>query len=196
MIKGHLFNSVGGTRSTFSGQPPSIDSTASAPVRRSSRSRAFLLEMLLNMLVFARCATTALQIFAVSKTEIDQSRALTKLSIQAESWAETFKSVGGQPEDFLQALGSQPGGFGSTLTRYYGADLTEIDDVSYLVLADEFPSPSVNSARTADDPVAYTLSCTIDQQGDFNVATLAAYTGTEQLLSFAVFCYAGDVGAD
>ena len=130
------------------------------------------------MLVFALCATIALQIFALSKTEIDKSRALTKLSIQAESLAETFKAAGGQPQDFGQALGQELS-FGSVLTWYYDADLVEID-----------------AGDAAAATAAYTLECSISQQEDCKLAAFAAYAQGEQLLSFTVFCYAAQGGTD
>ena len=87
------------------------------------RSRAFFLELLLNMLIFALCAVVALQVFVEGKLISDDSAAYTRLTIDAESLAEEFKVSDGQ----LSSL-SLPDREGvvegdGTLTFYYNRNL-------------------------------------------------------------------------
>jgi hypothetical protein len=134
-------------------------------LRQAPRSRAFLLEMLLNMLIFALCAVVTLQLFAVAKTTIDQSHALTRLSIEAESLAESFKAVDGQVDALEELLGEDLGS-DLVLTRYYDSEL----------------------APAAAEAAAYTLECHLGPKDGLAAATITASSGPEQLLSIEVLC--------
>ena len=115
------------------------------PLRRGAqqppRSRAFFLELLLNMLVFALCAVIALQVFAEGKMVTDKSAALSTLTTEAKDLAGHYKVTSGDVSELL--TNGVRGSFGTlddagVLTYYYDKSfqLTDARDARYwLVLA-------------------------------------------------------------
>jgi Tfp pilus assembly protein PilE len=67
-------------------------------VAATSRSRAFFLELVLDIVIFALCAAVALQVFVHARLVSDRSVATTRLSLEAQQLAEGFKATGNQPE--------------------------------------------------------------------------------------------------
>jgi Tfp pilus assembly protein PilE len=61
---------------------------------KTSRSRAFFLELVLDIAIFALCAAVALQVFVESRMVSERSSALTHLSLQTQQIAEVFKATG------------------------------------------------------------------------------------------------------
>ncbi len=88
---------------------------------KTPRSRAFFLELILNLLIFSLCAVVALQVFVESKLSIEESAAITQLSLDAQSLAEEFKATGGKLE------GMSPTSGGSDITYYYDSNLVLTD---------------------------------------------------------------------
>ena len=137
------------------------------------RSRAFFLELLFNMLIFAFCASVALQMFAEGKQATDESAALITLSLEAKTLAESYKVSDGVHEDlFLYANGEK-----------YTGDTAE-DGTLIFRYAKDF---SVAEAE-------YTHYCLIisktTQVNDVvHSAEITAYAGEEELFSFTVMRY-------
>ncbi|MDR2108678.1 MAG: hypothetical protein LBP28_04365 [Coriobacteriales bacterium] len=67
----------------------------------TSRSRAFFLELVLDIVIFVLCAAVALQVFVQARVTSDESAALTHLSLEAQQLAETFKASGDIAEPTL-----------------------------------------------------------------------------------------------
>ncbi|MDR1359288.1 MAG: hypothetical protein LBJ48_08085 [Coriobacteriales bacterium] len=139
-------------------------------------SRAFFLEFLLNMLIFAACAVVALQVFAQGRIATDESAALTILTLDAETLAETYK-VGneelGQLASSLEDSGlkGELTGEGS-LVYYYNnqLEISSAEDARYtLVLT----------------PVAST-------GGPVGVIEIAGYDRQRQLFGFEITQYRPD----
>ncbi|MDR2671857.1 MAG: type II secretion system GspH family protein [Coriobacteriales bacterium] len=117
------------------------------------RSRVFFLEMLLNILIFAICATVALQVFVEAKVEIDRSQALTQLTVRAETMAETFKATGGQTDLLTQTLGVEFDDIGGALRscEYFDGDLdaTGKDEAVYTLEFEFNPAEYPGDVATA-----------------------------------------------
>jgi len=134
------------------------------------RSRAFFLELLLNMLVFALCAVIALQVFAQGKLATDQSAALSKLTLEARDLAAQYKVTNGDLSE-LVTEGTR-GDFGvlgndGSLTYYYdnSFQLTGDTGARYrLVLS---PAQSTNDLVSVIQITGYTLD---DEIFSFEVA--------------------------
>lgn len=133
------------------------------------RSRAFILELLLNMLIFALCAVVALQVFVEGKLTSDESAALTKLTLEAQTIAEEFKASDSEFEVVAQAheYGVQnPDG---STSYYYDSNLepSGTETASYRLI--------VMQASAQDDPVKR--------------IEIAGYDGDRELLNFEVTRY-------
>lgn len=137
------------------------------------RSRAFFLELLLSMLIFALCSTVILQIFVQSKLVTDESVALSALTIDARSVAETYKvRDGGLLEVADTALGV---GFERELSEegalvcYYDDDLEPVNDEDARYRLVLTPVESVSTL--------------------VGVLEIAAYDGEKELFIFEVYHY-------
>ena len=144
--------------------------TAKRGAAQPPRTRAFLLEMLLNMLIFALCAVVALQIFVQGKIATNESEALTVLTLDAETLAETFKvsegdlstltlaSLDGETKGKLTAEG--------TLVFYYNHELRQ----------------------TNADGAQYTLELAPKEEGDDRVNTIeiVGHSSDKEFFSFEV----------
>ena len=115
-------------------------SKQTAPRRRGAsqppRSRAFFLELLLNMLVFALCSVVALQVFAEAKMTTDRSAALSTLTIEAKELAGYYKVTSGDVGELVSS--AVRGDFGEltsngALVYYYDRSyqLTEASSAYY-----------------------------------------------------------------
>jgi len=102
------------------------------------RSRAFFLELLLNMLIFALCAVIALQVFVEGKLVTDGSAALSGLTMEAKNLAGYYKVSSGDLSD-LVSYGASEGSLNRSsegvLTYYYDANiqLTDASNAHYLL---------------------------------------------------------------
>jgi Tfp pilus assembly protein PilE len=115
-----------------------------------SRSRAFLIELVACILIFALCALVALQIFAVAHSTSNTAAALSTLSIKAQNVAETFKANKGDTRALSRELGmvGQPDG---SLVLGFDANLNPsqaVGHVPYLVICSA-PQKS-NGASTTE----------------------------------------------
>jgi hypothetical protein len=134
--------------------------------RKGSGSRAFFLELVLDLVVFALCATVCLQVFASAKSDSDLSAATSHLSIEAQVIAEEFKAVNGDL-DALRALVPEAEIVDSTLNLYYDKDL---------------------NSTTAPEAV-YLLSCEGDDASALRQAVISAYQGDLELFTITAARY-------
>lgn len=154
------------------------------------RSRAFFLELLLNMLIFALCAVVVLQVFAEGKITTDESAALTQLTLDAEALAEDYKASQGNLEELL--LRGEQGQIeeDGSLTYYYNNDFE-------LVQTDANVDAAAGTAQLAQDgasvqTVAYTLRLSpVACEGEFTqcVQITATTSSEDELFSFMVTSY-------
>jgi type II secretory pathway pseudopilin PulG len=68
-----------------------------------SPSRAFFMELVLVLTIFVFCAAVCLQVFAEAKTSSETSRALSVLTVEAQSMAESFKASNANPQAIAKA---------------------------------------------------------------------------------------------
>ncbi|MDR2493389.1 MAG: hypothetical protein LBD25_08055 [Coriobacteriales bacterium] len=72
---------------------------------KSSRSRAFFLELVLDLVVFMLCAVVVLQVFIDARATSSVGAALTHLSVKAQDIAAIYQDCEGDPDALLQAIG-------------------------------------------------------------------------------------------
>lgn len=132
----------------------------------SSRSRLLLMELILNLLLFAIAAVVCLQLFAQAHLKSQQSQDLALATLQLQTVAEGFKATGAD----LTALQAQVGG---TLSG-------QVLRLSY----DESWQPT-------GGPAAYTLTLTAseDAQGMVTGDLSAARSDGQTLLGLTVRRY-------
>ena len=144
--------------------------TAKRGASQPPRTRAFLLEMLLNMLIFALCAVVALQIFVQGKIATNESEALTILTLDAETLAETFKvSEGDLGSLTLSGLDGEFEGkltADGTLIFYYNTEMR----------------------HTTAEEAQYTLELTPTEEGNdqINTIEIAGHSKEKEFFSFQV----------
>ncbi|MDR1421929.1 MAG: hypothetical protein LBI64_03585 [Coriobacteriales bacterium] len=126
--------------------------------QKPSGSRAFFLELVLDLVVFVLCATVCLQVFASAKTTSDLSAATSRLGVEAQTLAENFKATGG---DMDALAGRFPASevAGQTLSLYYDGDFVPVgsrDDAMYLLSCEASDDGALHqaqiSAQRIDDP--------------------------------------------
>lgn len=139
---------------------------------QAPHSRAFFLELLLNMLIFTLCAVVVLQVFVEGKRVTDESNALTHLTLEAKDLAGYYKVSDGEVGQ-LASTGERDG-FGElspdgTLTYYYDTSMsfTTAADARYRLVIS--PAAGENSLITA--------------------MQIAAFSGEEELFSITVAHY-------
>lgn len=149
------------------------------PRRRGSinppRSRAFFLELLINVFIFLICAIVALTVFVESRAVTDESAALSQLSLDAETLAENFKAHGGEPADLLVLDDRATEGYSGvvdaegTLTYHYNRRLvlSHAQEAVYTLVVE--PAANANEQVSAID--------------------IAGYSGDDELFSFQVTHY-------
>ena len=155
-------------------------SQQTAPLRRGAqqppRSRAFFLEFLLNILVFALCAAIVLQVFVEGRLVTTESSALSRLTMEAKDLAGYYKVTSGDVNELFS--NGVRGSFGElasdgSLTYYYDSDLqlTQAHDAKYwLVLT---PVAGANESVSVIEISAHQLG----------------YAAEEELFSFQVVNY-------
>jgi Tfp pilus assembly protein PilE len=122
-----------------------------------SSSRAFFLEIVLNLVIFALCAAVCLQVFAQAKITSDRSEALSHMSIEAQTVAENFKVLNGDAARLSSALGATREG--NTLWLYYDADFKQVSSAS---------------------EASHTLIVNIETVGSIKVAHIEAFSSVDK----------------
>ncbi|MCL1847809.1 MAG: hypothetical protein FWF91_07595 [Coriobacteriia bacterium] len=155
--------------------------------RRPSSSRAFFLELVLDMVIFVICAVICLQVFAQARVESARSAAQTQLGIEAQQLAEYFKAGHSDLDSLLSVMSNTPEGAirclndgdpkveraGSTaysLTWYFDQELQPVD------------------TETAGAAV-YILTCAVDTSQLVKTATITLMEGRRTLLQYEVSRY-------
>ncbi|MDR1713654.1 MAG: hypothetical protein LBR39_05825 [Coriobacteriales bacterium] len=129
--------------------------------RRQSGSRALFLELVLDLVIFAICATVCLQVFAAARLASENSAAYSTLGIEAQSLAEDFAATGGDVTALAQHFGAQRNG--STLTLYYDRDCQPVSQAS----------------------AVYTLTCAIDASQPVRTAEIVLERGDTRILELS-----------
>jgi len=135
------------------------------PAPIASRSRAFFLEMILDLVIFIICAIICLQVFAQAHTESQRSEAQTQLGIRAQEVAELFKAGYSDADSLAGKLGAQQQD--DTLAWYFDNSLQPVDEAH----------------------AHFTLSCVIDDSQPVRQAKITLDEGTTQLLEYDVSSY-------
>lgn len=139
------------------------------------RSRAFFLELLINMFIFMLCAVVALLVFLEAKTVTDEAATLTRLSLDAETIAEEYKVQGAEALETMlfeeragesAQAGSEANGI---LTYYYDHEL-------------EFSSADEAAHSLVVSPVSGTDDLV-------SVVHISGYTNEEELFTYTVSYY-------
>jgi Tfp pilus assembly protein PilE len=133
--------------------------------RKATSTRALFLELVLDLVVFAICATICLQVFGQAHLESNRSAALSRLGIEAQVIAESFKSDPGDAE----ALASMPAAQseGDAIAWYYDRNL----------------------APVASDQAYFVLTCTIDGSKPVKQAQITLKEGPVELFTYEVSSY-------
>ena len=157
-------------------------------VYKRPSSRAFFLELVLDLVVFVFCAVICLQVFAQAHVESSRSAALSQLGIKAERCAELFKAGYSDAASLAVKLnGEHDGesgesgesgerGESGTISWYYDRDLQTV----------------------GSSEAFYTLTCAIDGSRAVKVARITVTEGPEgseeqlQLLEYVVSSYHPD----
>jgi hypothetical protein len=134
--------------------------------RQAARSRAFFLELVLNLVIFVFCAAICLQVFATGYESSRHSSDLSHLSITCETIAEEFKAAGGDLGAVAAAYGAPAPDESGTCRVYFNAE--------YVL--------------TADTSAPYMIECVATGEGTVRDASITAYrsTGHEQIFSLTV----------
>ncbi len=111
-----------------------------------SKSRLFLIELVVIILFFSIAAAVCTNMFAHAKTMSASSMELTMAMAEAQEAAETFKSAGGDMESVNGRLDAQTDG--QSLVAYYDSQWQRIDAQSAYTLRIEFLED--NGLRQAD----------------------------------------------
>jgi hypothetical protein len=134
--------------------------------KNTSHSRAFFLELVINLVLFSLCAAICLQVFAQAFVRSGESGALAQASLLAQSAAETFKSADGDPQRTAALLGAEITDGG--LTLYYDGEWAP--------------------AENAEDAV-FRLSCAFTSSGPLHTARIAAFKGEDEIYAISAKKY-------
>ena len=136
---------------------------------KPSRSRAFFLELVLDLVVFAICAIVSIQVFFEAEVLKERSSALSHLTLDAQVFAETFKASDGDATAMAKAFGqtqavsmSESGGK-TVFVSYYDSQF--------------IPTRSSESAR-------YRIECVIDASKDIKTAQITIIDRERELFTF------------
>ncbi len=137
----------------------------------NSKTRYFLIEIIINCLIFAISAAVCLALFVNGFIESRDSRALSVAVLESQSVAETIKATSGDTEKLAELLGTSPDG--ETLKLHYDSDW----------------------ARTDAPNIAYTLTVTQDMTDNMLTATVQVTDENGTLIySLDVVKYLGGTG--
>ena len=127
--------------------------------KHAFHSRAFFIEIVMNLLLFTVCAAICLQLFAMAYTRNADSRILAEASLKAQTLAEVFKLESGQKESVARRSGG--GISGNEIQIFYDKDW--------------------NSASESE--ALYRLSCDINQNPDIVTADIRVFKGEKEIFS-------------
>lgn len=111
-----------------------------------SKSRLFLIEMVVIILFFSIAAAVCTNMFAQAKAVSAQSTELTMALMEAQEAAETFKSAGGDPMAVGEKLGAQEDG--ESLVAYFNEAWERTDGQSAYSMKMDFSAE--NGLRRAE----------------------------------------------
>ena len=138
---------------------------------KGSNSRAFFLELILDLVVFAICAIVSIQVFFEAQILREKSSALSHLTIQTQVIAETFKASDGDPFAMLKALDSRD-----------VTSITELRDQILLVTYyDSDFAPTSDSEHSR-----YRIECLIDNSKDLKVAEISILDREKEMFTVEV----------
>ncbi|MDR3307730.1 MAG: hypothetical protein LBS58_02370 [Coriobacteriales bacterium] len=138
--------------------------------RPPAPSRAFFLELVLNLVIFSLCAAVCLQLFVSAKLASDESAALSNLAIEAQVVAEAFKSLDGDIDAVALSLDAQRDG--DALLLYYDEEFKPVDAAS----------------------APYLIRCDIDTGTVLRTAAITVYQGPKELFSLEAKRYVAQGG--
>jgi len=142
-----------------------------------SRSRAFFLELVLDLVVFALCAIISMQVFFEARMTSNQSAALSHMTIEAQIIAETFKAKDGDAEAIalaVRAMNSSSAS-GSVIVIEKGELITIYYDRDFKL--------------TTKDAASYRIECAIDGSGPVKIAHITVHDRTKEIFSLEVRDY-------
>jgi hypothetical protein len=144
-------------------------------VNSRSRSRAFFLELVLNLVVFSVCAIVSLYVFVSAKSTSTEASALGSLTVESQRIAETFKASGGDTEKMRASLAPSElidgvGGPTAVMRWHYDGDLK----------------------LASADGSRYTISCTTQAEQPLRKATIVVLDQGEEILRLNVSTYLPD----
>jgi len=144
---------------------------------QTSRSRAFFLELVLDLVVFALCALISMQVFFEARIISNNSSALSHLTIEAQVIAETFKAKDGNAEAIVLAVRSRnnASASGSIVVIEKDSIITFFYDRSFLL--------------TTQDDAYYRIECVIEGSGALKVAHIKVYDKVKEIFSLEVRDY-------
>ena len=143
---------------------------------KSSRSgsRAFFLELVLDLVVFTICAIVSIQVFFEAQMIKERSSALSHLSVDAQIYAETFKASDGDPQLMARAF---------ELTEVISE--SEMDGKTIII---SYYDNQFAPTRFRDD-ARYRIECVIDNSKDLKTAQITIIDRESELLSIEVKDY-------
>ena len=139
-----------------------------------SRSRAFMLELIMDIVVFTLCAIISSQVFIEARMISNHSSALSHLSVEVQVVAETVKAFDGDADAILASLDA-PG----VVLQQEGRQSVS----RFIVYYDQ------SFIRSSDESLRYSLVCVIDSSQPITVATIDVYDGQKELYHLVVKDY-------
>jgi uncharacterized membrane protein YgcG len=142
--------------------------------RKATTTRAFFLELVLDLVIFATCAIICLLVFAEARTESVRSAALSQLGVEAQEVAELFRLGSGDTTAIATSIAALPNAQqdGDIITWYYDREL----------------SP------TTDDKAYFVLACAIDESQPVRQAHITLDEGETRLFTYDVSSWAERTG--
>jgi uncharacterized membrane protein YgcG len=142
--------------------------------RKATTTRAFFLELVLDLVIFAICAIICLLVFAEARTESVRSAALSQLGVEAQEVAELFRLESGDTATIATSIAALPNAQqdGDTIIWYYDREL----------------SP------TTDDGAYFVLACAIDESQPVRQAHITLDEGETRLFTYDVSSWTGGTG--
>jgi hypothetical protein len=140
--------------------------------KNSSHSRAFFLELVINLVLFMLCAAVCLQVFAQAFVKSDESSALAQATLRVQSVAEAFKAGGGDIGAVMVMLGGEATDEGMVL--YYDSGWNPVSGAN----------------------AVYTVNCRADLTTALKSAEITALKGDEAIFSITAKKYLAEVKRD
>jgi hypothetical protein len=148
----------------------------------AAKSRAFFLELVLNLVIFVFCAAVCLQVFAAGYDSSRKSEALSHLSIEAQTIAEHFQAADGDIAAIAPTISATR--IADTEYRvYYSPTYTPVSDTS---------APYMISCEISSQDTLVSMRITAWRQPPATTpAAATAATSGEQLFVFDVTAVRG-----